>query len=66
MGQGDPLMFYWSSFADFINMGNYGPYVWGSYLATVLVLMLEVLRLRSRNKALRKTLISELNESSKN
>ncbi len=33
---------------------------------TALVLIIEVLRLRSRNRALRKTLISEFHESSKN
>ena len=59
-------MFYWSNFADFLNMGGYGIYVWGSYLVTALVLIIEVLRLRSRNQALRKTLISEFHESSKN
>ncbi|MFY7789599.1 MAG: heme exporter protein CcmD [Polynucleobacter sp.] len=47
-------------------MGGYGLYVWGSYLVTALVLIIEVLRLRSRNQALRKTLISEFHESSKN
>ncbi len=59
-------MFYWSNFSDFLNMGGYALYVWGSYLVTVLVLMIEVLRLRSRNRALRKTLISEFNETPKN
>ena len=59
-------MFYWSNFADFLNMWGYGLYVWGSYLVTALVLIIEVLRLRSRNRALRKTLFSEFHESSKN
>ncbi|CAN1496514.1 CcmD Heme exporter protein D [Burkholderiaceae bacterium] len=59
-------MFYWSNFSDFLNMGGYALYVWGSYLVTVLVLVIEVLRLRSRNRALRKTLISEFNETPKN
>ena len=58
-------MFYWSNFSDFLNMGGYALYVWGSYLVTVLVLVIEVLRLRSRNRALRKTLISEFNETPK-
>ncbi len=35
-------MFYWSNFSDFLNMGGYALYVWGSYLVTVLVLMIEV------------------------
>ncbi len=59
-------MFYWSSFSDFLNMGGYAIYVWGSYLVTLLVLIIEVIRLKSRNKGLRKTLISEINESQKN
>jgi heme exporter protein D len=59
-------MFYWSSFSDFLNMGGYALYVWGSYLVTILALIMELLRLRSRNRALRKTLISEFNETPKN
>jgi len=35
-------------------MGGYALYVWGAYLVTALVLLIEVLRLRSRNRALRK------------
>ena len=58
-------MFHWSSFSEFLHMGGYALYVWGAYLVTTLVLLIEVLRLRSRNRALRKTLISEFVESSK-
>ena len=46
-------MMYWSSFADFLNMGGYAIYVWGSYTVTVLILVIEVLRLRGRHKTLR-------------
>ena len=59
-------MFYWSSFSDFLQMGGYALFVWGSYLITILVLIIEIALLRSRNKALRKTLISEIRESQKN
>ena len=59
-------MFYWSSFSDFIQMGGYALFVWGSYLVTILALVIEIALLRSRNKALRKTLISEIRESEKN
>jgi heme exporter protein D len=59
-------MFYWSSFSDFIQMGGYALFVWGSYLVTIFVLIIEIALLRSRNKALRKTLISEIRESEKN
>lgn len=59
-------MFYWSSFSDFIQMGGYALFVWGSYLVTILALAIEIALLRSRNKALRKTLISEIRESQRN
>jgi heme exporter protein D len=58
-------MFHWSSFSEFLHMGGYALYVWGAYLVTALVLLIEVLRLRGRNRALRKTLNSEFDESSK-
>ena len=59
-------MFYWSSFSDFIQMGGYALFVWGSYLVTILALVIEIALLRSRNKALQKTLISEIRESERN
>jgi heme exporter protein D len=59
-------MFYWSSFSDFIQMGGYALFVWGSYLVTIFLLIIEIALLRSRNKALRKTLISEIRESERN
>ena len=59
-------MFYWSSFSDFIQMGGYALFVWGSYLVTIFVLIIEITQLRSRNRALRKTLISEIRESERN
>ena len=57
---------YWSSFSDFIQMGGYALFVWGSYLVTILALVIEIALLRSRNKALQKTLISEIRESERN
>ena len=47
-------------------MGGYALFVWGSYLVTILALVIEIALMRSRNKALRKTLISEIRESQKN
>ncbi|NCX14673.1 MAG: heme exporter protein CcmD, partial [Burkholderiaceae bacterium] len=32
---------YWSSFSDFIQMGGYALFVWGSYLVTIFVLIIE-------------------------
>ena len=34
-------MIYWNSFADFLAMGGYGFYVWGSFGATALILAIE-------------------------
>ncbi len=59
-------MVYWSSFSDFLHMGGYALFVWGSYLVTIFVLIIEIALLQSRNRALRKTLISEIRESERN
>ena len=34
-------MIYWSSFSDFLHMGGYGFYVWGSFAVTVLIMAIE-------------------------
>jgi heme exporter protein D len=34
-------MIYWNSFADFLAMGGYGFYVWGSFGLTALIMALE-------------------------
>ena len=34
-------MIYWNSFADFIAMGGYGFYVWGSFAVTALIMAIE-------------------------
>ncbi|QDX81777.1 heme exporter protein CcmD [Denitratisoma sp. DHT3] len=47
-------MIYWHSFADFIAMGGYGGYVWGSFGLTALIMALEpilVARRRTRTIA---------------
>jgi heme exporter protein D len=36
------------SLADFIAMGGYGYYVWGSYLASAAVLVIEIAAVRAR------------------
>jgi heme exporter protein D len=43
----------WSSFGDFVQMGGYGLYVWGSFGMCALVLAGECLSLRWRSNALR-------------
>ena len=40
----------WGSFSEFLAMGGYGPYVWGSYGVAALCIALEVWLVRSREK----------------
>lgn len=42
-------MIYWNSFSDFIAMGGYGVYVWGSFGVTALIMAVEPV-LASRNQ----------------
>ena len=46
----------WGSAGEFFAMGGYGLYVWGSYLATFLVIALELARLVARHRAARRQL----------
>ncbi|MES3026136.1 MAG: heme exporter protein CcmD [Pseudomonadota bacterium] len=41
----------WQSWAEFIAMGGYGPYVWGSFWACAAVVAGELLALRARHRA---------------
>jgi heme exporter protein D len=51
IGQG--LNMHWNSFDEFIHMGGYGLYVWGSYGLTLLLMLVEpVLAARRRQRAL--------------
>ena len=49
-------MIYWNSFADFLHMGGYGVYVWGSFGVTALIMLVEPIVV-ARN---RKTTIARL------
>ena len=40
----------WQSFGDFVHMGGYGLYVWGSYLLTLAVLVAEPMLARRRHR----------------
>jgi heme exporter protein D len=44
-------MMVWHSFDEFIRMGGYGLYVWGSYGVTLAALLVEALLARSRQRA---------------
>ncbi|MBK7647189.1 MAG: heme exporter protein CcmD [Betaproteobacteria bacterium] len=46
-------MIHWNSFADFIAMGGYGFYVWGSFGATVLIMAIEpIVVIRNRKSTI--------------
>ncbi len=49
-------MIHWNSFSDFLAMGGYGLYVWGSFGITVLIMVVEPIMV-ARN---RKTTITRL------
>lgn len=34
-------MIYWNSFSDFLHMGGYGLYVWGSFGVTAVIMIVE-------------------------
>jgi heme exporter protein D len=40
----------WTSFADFLAMGGYGLYVWGSFGVTAALMALELVLLRQRRR----------------
>ena len=42
----------WASASDFLAMGDYGLYVWGSFGVTALVLIAELWSLAARRRAL--------------
>ncbi len=44
---------HWNSFADFVHMGGYGLYVWGSYGAALVVMLIEpLLAVQRRRRAM--------------
>jgi len=40
----------WNSLSEFISMGGYGVYVWGSYGVTLVLLAAELISLRARKR----------------
>lgn len=51
---------HWNSVSEFFAMGGYALYVWGSFGLTALVVVAEVLLLRSQRQDLMQHLRSEL------
>ena len=56
----------WLSVADFLNMGGYALYVWGSFGITALVAVFEIWQVRARHRDVLHTLSnsSESNDES--
>lgn len=44
----------WASVGDFLAMGGYGFYVWGSYLVTAAIIATEIALLVARHRAARR------------
>lgn len=49
----------WNSVSEFLDMGGYALYVWGSFGATALVMVVESLLIRSRRRELLRNLRAE-------
>ena len=45
---------HWNSLSEFINMGGYGRYVWGSYIVTFVLLTAEIIALQARKRKLKR------------
>lgn len=50
----------WNSLAEFLDMGGYALYVWGSFGATALCMGIELWLLRVRRRAVEQSLRDEL------
>jgi heme exporter protein D len=44
---------HWNSLSEFISMGGYGSYIWGSYAVAFVLLTAEIIMLRSRKRRLK-------------
>lgn len=47
-------MIYWHSLADFLHMGGYGLYVWGSFAVVAAAIAAELVQLNSRQRRLQR------------
>ncbi len=54
----------WGSFSEFLAMGGYGLYVWGSFGVTVLLLALELALLLARHGAAKRQLSATIKDRS--
>ena len=54
----------WNSVSEFFAMGGYALYVWGSFGATALVMLVESLLIRSQRRHILRNLRSEFESKS--
>ena len=48
----------WGSWSEFLRMGGYGAYVWGSYAVSAGCVVIELWLLRARARRLRRTILN--------
>ncbi len=58
-------MIYWNSFSDFLAMGGYGLYVWGSFGVTVLIMAVEPIVVARNQKATKSRLKRQIRAESR-
>ena len=59
-------MIHWASFSDFIAMGGYGFYVWGSFGMTALIMAIEPIAIRRTRSATLTRLKRQLRAETRN
>ncbi len=59
-------MIHWDSFSDFIAMGGYGLYVWGSFGVTVAIMAIEPILAARQRKSTLSRLKRQLRAESRN
>lgn len=59
-------MIYWNSFSDFLAMGGYGLYVWGSFGVTAAVMTIEPILVARHRKTTIARLKRQLRAESRN
>ena len=59
-------MIHWNSFSDFLAMGGYGLYVWGSFGVTALIMAVEPIVVARNRKATIARLRRQLRAESRN
>jgi heme exporter protein D len=59
-------MIYWNSLSDFLQMGGYGPFVWGSFAVTALVFAIEIRQIRRQRRLTEASIRDESYATEKN